>query len=233
MSGRYAVYYAPSLGSELDAFGNSWLGRDPVCGRELSAPPLRAIDTQVWESVTGTPRKYGFHGTLKAPFELREGATAEELFEYAEAFAARQRCFSIKGLKLCDIGSFLALGPGDEHAMDDLAEACLREFEPFRAEPSLADMERRRARGLSPRQERLLVRWGYPYVLEEFRFHLSLTGTIMDRGVLKKVKRQLMDMTAGLRAASHPVVDVCIFHQPDRQSPFLLVRRFPFLGGKA
>ena len=32
--------------------------------------------------------------------------------------------------------------------------------------------------GLTDRQEALLTQWGYPYVMEEFRFHITLTGAL-------------------------------------------------------
>jgi Protein of unknown function (DUF1045) len=31
---------------------------------------------------------------------------------------------------------------------------------------------------LTPRQREYLDRWGYPYVMEEFRFHMTLTGQL-------------------------------------------------------
>lgn len=39
-----------------------------------------------------------------------------------------------------------------------------------------AGLARRRERPLSPQQEIYLARWGYPYVLEEFRFHWRANG---------------------------------------------------------
>jgi hypothetical protein len=41
-----------------------------------------------------------------------------------------------------------------------------------------AELARRRVADLTPRQDALLQRWGYPFVLEEFQFHLSLTGPL-------------------------------------------------------
>ena len=39
-------------------------------------------------------------------------------------------------------------------------------------------MARRLRSPLSPQQRELLVRYGYPYVHEEFRFHMTLTGRV-------------------------------------------------------
>src|SRR5262249_30663264 len=40
------------------------------------------------------------------------------------------------------------------------------------------EREQRLSAGLSERQIENLDRWGYPYVFEDFRFHLTLTGPI-------------------------------------------------------
>ena len=53
---------------------------------------------------------------------------------------------------------------------------------PFARPPGAAELERRRKAGLSAAQEKMLLRWGYPYVLDEFRFHLTLTGRLQPEG---------------------------------------------------
>jgi len=39
-------------------------------------------------------------------------------------------------------------------------------------------LARRRQAPLTPEQDRLLLAWGYPWVLDHFQFHLSLTGPL-------------------------------------------------------
>ena len=75
MSGfqRYAIYHVPD-DPELAGFGAKWLGWDIVTGGPV-ARPVDAGDP----SVVASPRKYGFHGTLKPPFRLSEGKRVEEL----------------------------------------------------------------------------------------------------------------------------------------------------------
>lgn len=231
MAERYAVYYAPARGSRLEAFGASWLGRAPREGEQAYGSPIGGMDTRTWESLTRAPRFYGFHGTLKPPFELRDGVSSADVLHCAQTLATRHSVFSLSGLDLREIGSFLALVPAEGQAIASLAEACLREFESFRADPDPADVQRRKAKRLSARQEELLMEWGYPYVLDEFRFHLTLTGPILDVALRRTVLEQLQEVTADFRNTAQAVEDLCIFHQPDRESPFQLLERFPFRKG--
>ena len=53
-------------------------------------------------------------------------------------------------------------------------------LQPLAAPLTPVELERRRAAGLTPEEDALLLRWGYPFVLERFRFHLSLTGALRD-----------------------------------------------------
>ncbi len=46
------------------------------------------------------------------------------------------------------------------------------------APPLARGHARRRLAGLTPRQDELLLAWGYPYVFDEFRFHMTLTTRV-------------------------------------------------------
>ena len=167
---RFAIYYLPPEGALAD-FGASWLGWDVVRGVEAAQPDLPGL-----HDITMTPRKYGFHATLKPPFRLKDGYALGDLTATASDMAARLAPALCDGLDLTALGRFLALTPrGDADALQRVAETCVRDLDTFRAPASEAELERRRKAGLSPRQEVLLAQWGYPYVMEEFRFHMTLT----------------------------------------------------------
>ena len=169
--GRYGIYYLPD-DPGLAAFGAAWLGHDVQTGQPVTQPDIRDVET-----ITATPRKYGFHGTLKPPFRLAEGRRAEDLFEATAALAARLQPARADTLRLARLGKFLALVPvGDAGGIGEIAGACVTELDAFRAPASEAELAKRRAKGLTERQDTLLQNWGYPYVLEEFRFHLTLSG---------------------------------------------------------
>ena len=102
----------------------------------------------------------------------------------------------------------------------------MREFDRFRAPADAAELAKRRAAGLTKRQDELLMRWGYPYVMDEFRFHLTLTGKLADP-MREALSRALASLTAPLCAAPVPVRDIVVFHQPDRGAAFRVLARCP------
>lgn len=229
MSGRYAIYFAPLADSQLARFGDRWLGRAAEDGGRLERPALDGFDAMRLHALTEAPRHYGFHGTLKPPFHLADGCDAAELGRALAAFAARQIPFEVAALRLQEIGDFLALTPGTASPeLTALADACVTEFDAYRAPPDSTELAKRHAAGLTPRQAELLARWGYPYVLDEFRFHLTLTGPIADAMERKRVMGLLSPFVAPLLDQSTPVRELCVFHQPDRAAPFQLIERFPF-----
>jgi hypothetical protein len=62
--------------------------------------------------------------------------------------------------------------------LDRLASSCVKHFDGFRAPLTSADRSRRLAADLTRRQIEHVERWGYPYVFGDFRFHMTLTGTL-------------------------------------------------------
>ena len=152
------------------------------------------------DDITMTPRKYGFHGTLKPPFRLRRGHCVKDLEEATARLAASLAPACCDGLKLTSIGRFLALTPlGSLDQLQRVSEACVRELDAFRAPASEAELARRRRAGLSPRQDALLENWGYPYVFEEFMLHLTLSGQLSDDQMLhwtENLQQVLPDLPA-------------------------------------
>ena len=172
---RYAIYYTPAPGPLAD-FGAAWLGWDIATGTERPHPDIPGLPEPV-SKITKTPRKYGFHATIKPPFRLAPETTEADLSAAAEAVCAGLSPVTLDGLRLARIGHFLALVPeGDTAALSHLAATMVKDLDHFRAPADEAELTRRRARGLSPRQEEMLTSWGYPYVLDEFRFHMTLSG---------------------------------------------------------
>jgi hypothetical protein len=155
----------------------------------------------------------------------------DELLDTAATFARTRVGFAIERLELRVIDGFIALVPRDRTPpLDSLAADCVRDFDRFRAPTEPAELARRRKARLSPRQDEFLVQWGYPYVMEEFRFHLTLTGRLAEPKQ-DTVLRALQPLTAPLCAAPVAVRDVVIFRQPDREAPFKVLARFPFASG--
>lgn len=227
---RYALYYAPRPTEPLARFACAWLGRDPETDAACTRLKIDGVPPDRLQGMTADPTHYGFHGTLKAPFPLAAGRTEAELLSHVRTFTAERRPLQLDHIALRTIGSFIALVPSEPSAeLNDLAAACVTTFDMFRAPTSEDELARRRASGLTPHQDALLVRWGYPYVLDEFRFHLTLTGSLAP-DERAGVHRLLTDLTAPFCAGSLAVRDLVVFLQDDRQSPFRVLARFP-LGG--
>ncbi|WP_119458994.1 DUF1045 domain-containing protein [Rhodospirillaceae bacterium SYSU D60014] len=221
MAARYALYYAPEPGSALETFGRRWLGCESAT-RE-AAPRL--------EEITRAPRHYGFHGTLKAPFRLADGHSLEALQRAITAFAATRAGFELPPLRLATLGRFLALvSSGPCEPLASLAADCVTAFDSFRKPPSADELARRRANGLTERQNQLLIRWGYPYVLDEFRFHLTLTGSLDDEREREAVRRTLAPLVTPLCEEPVAVQSICLFEQADGTAPFRIARRYAFGG---
>ena len=174
---RYAVYYTPAEGA-FARFGAQWLGWDIAAGREAERLDVAGLPAPL-EGIVRTPGRYGFHATLKPPFRLAEGASAQALEESLGALAAQLPAVRAEGLRLARIGGFLALVPvGSEARIGAVAAIAVETLDSFRAPMQAQELARRRARRLTPGHEAMLLRWGYPYAMAEFRFHMTLTGRL-------------------------------------------------------
>jgi putative phosphonate metabolism protein len=176
---RFAIYYAPARASGWWDAGSTWLARDAESGAPLDPHDAPAL-SQPLAQLTASPRRYGWHGTLVAPFHLAGNVTIADLLDVAERWAQRQMPFALD-VEAATLGDFCALRPatssGDEQ-MRALAANALRAFTPLRVTPSSADIAKRMQAPLTERQRELLVEWGYPYVLDEFRFHMTLSNSL-------------------------------------------------------
>jgi putative phosphonate metabolism protein len=175
---RYAVYFVPAAQSALYRFGSAFLGYDCYTGNEIDFPDALPLPAPAWRELTQELRRYGFHATLKAPFRLADGTDEAGLVAAFHTFCWSQAAAAFTPV-VAVIERFIAIVPsGNEPAVDRLAAACVTAFDRFRAPLDAHDRERRLGAGLSERQAQNLERWGYPYVFEDFRLHLTLTGRL-------------------------------------------------------
>ncbi|NGP17065.1 DUF1045 domain-containing protein [Devosia aurantiaca] len=180
MPQRFAIYYAPSTSDPLWDRSTAWLGRDPASG-EFFEGTVAGIERARLLNLTQSASRYGFHATLKPPMALAAGATVEDLEDALAEFARTQQPVELGRLRLADLDGFLALVPDRENtALQDFAAHVVESFEPLRAPLSPRDFAARLAKGLTPRQEELLEAYGYPYVFDEFRFHMTLTDRLAE-----------------------------------------------------
>ena len=239
---RYAVYFVPEPASALARLGSALLGRDSETGHPAPQPRLPGFPPDTLRALTAEARRYGLHATLKAPFFLRPGATESDLLRTAQEFAASQTPIVLPRLGIERIGSFFALTPRaetpDEQAalrrLNALAADAVALFDPLRAAASAHEIARRNPQALSARQRHLLAAWGYPYVLDEYRFHITLTDRLFNEAAARVMQEQLQACFAALDEEPVAVASLCICKQtePDPaaggEAEFTLLQRFDF-----
>jgi putative phosphonate metabolism protein len=178
VNSRYAIYFVPAADSALYRFGAAVLGYDCYTGKDVDFPDALPVEQAAWRGLTGEARRYGFHATLKAPFHLAKEAAESELVKEFQNF-----CHSIETAPnfepmVATLQGFIAIIPtAAGPAINRLAAACVTTFDRFRAPLSARERDRR-VTGLSEQQAGNLDRWGYPFVFDDFRLHLTLTGRL-------------------------------------------------------
>jgi len=176
---RYALYWTPEQESPLAEFGRGWFGHDIEAGETVAERDSRGLGLNRLEQITGIPRRYGFHATLLAPFRLSDGMAVRGLKDRVQRFATQREPVKVGRLQLVRIADFLALAPqNDVFTLEAFHTECAFAFDRFRAPLSDTERARRLAPGLSYSQRLMLAQWGYPYMLADYRFHLTLTGPL-------------------------------------------------------
>jgi putative phosphonate metabolism protein len=227
MTARYAIYYAPPAATPLWDKASAWLGRDAYADRACERPAFPSLSDLDLDALTTDPRGYGFHATLKAPFELASARSETELLAAVRGFAAGRSPFEA-AIAPAALGRFLAFQLQDAcPQMDALHAACVRELDAFRQPLSDFDLARRRKARLTPQQDERLIAWGYPYVFDEFRFHMTLTGQIRDDGERERVLEVLRRHFAA-ETGAHRFDGVTVFKQTTRDQPFVILERAAF-----
>ena len=220
---RYAIYHAPLRGSTLDRFGGGLLGYDAWTGEDLPFPQRVTETMPDWPELTSDPRKYGFHATLKAPFALAPGRTEAELVAACAAFAGEPRAIPLFRPVVDSISGFIAVVPVERSLpLEQLAADCVTAFDSFRATLTTYDRARRNPERLTQRQRDYLDRWGYPYVMEEFRFHMTLTGRLDSTrrwGVLDMLRARF----AAARIDGLAVDRIALFRQDGPDTRFRII----------
>lgn len=229
MTSRYALYFTPEPDSPFELAGATCLGRNARTG--WSGPPfsVNGIPANRMLTLSAAPRRYGFHGTLKAPFRLAENHLEASLIEVTAHLASLAEPFVMPPLCVSRLGNFIALTlQADCDALRDLADRCVSMLDPLRAEITPEDRARRKPDQLSDQQRANLDCWGYPYVFDEFRFHMTLTGPIdtAEAPALINAYRLLFKPVL-----ENPIsVDaITLFQQKEPDQPFHIRQRFPLL----
>jgi len=221
MTPRYAIYFSPERHSPWWQFGAHWLGRDECNGAPLVQPVLSQFSATDLHAITAEPRRYGFHATLKAPFRLRGEHNVAGLMAQMQALAASLKPVPLGPLQVAMLGNFVALVPvAPPEELVQLAAACVTGLDALRAPLSAAELARRRSAQLDARELELLQLYGYPYVLERFRFHFSLSGPLATTDA-QRVMQAVLEPVAQLNAREPLLLDrLCLFVETAPGQPF-------------
>lgn len=224
---RAAIYFLPDPTSNLWRKASTLLGYDSISGQSLEPIALAGMLPAAVAAITEEPRRYGFHATLKAPFRLAPGRSLEKLIFAVETFVNRRRRPDPMKLKVDLIKGFAALTPcGPSADVVDLARDCVAELDAFRAPMSGDERTRRLAAPLTQTQIELMDRWGYPYVFDEFRFHMTLTN-VLPAPLQRPALDALQDYFAPDELLA-PVNAISICVQPSANDRFHQVARIAF-----
>lgn len=225
---RIAVFFTPPADHPLVKVAANWLGRDAFSGDVRTREPVEGFEPAEIDALTADPRRYGFHATLKPPFRIAEDHGIDAVKDAISAFCRDRPAGAIPALRLAEIGPFFALtADGGSEAVDRLADDVIRAFEPFRAPLSEADVARRRPDRLSLRQRKNLRDWGYPYIFDDFRFHMTLTGQVPEarRDAMRSV---LQARFARFIGEPLPVDGIALFREPSPPCDFIVDTRVAF-----
>jgi putative phosphonate metabolism protein len=222
---RVAIYYAPPTDDPLAAAGAAWLGRDADRNIGLAQPPVPDIAV-----LTQEPRRYGFHATLKPPMRLARDRSWFGFVASVRAVAASIPPFDLPPLHVADLHGFLALRE-TAHCppLQALCDRCVADLDAFRMLPDAAELQRRRQAALTPAQDAMLQRWGYPYMFDTWFFHMTLTRRLDDTEKAH-VKPLAEAFFADALAMQRQVRDICLFTQAAPDADFVIAERIPLRG---
>ena len=228
MTERFAIYYAPAATSDLWERAAAWLGRDCSDG-ELFDGPVAGIDRDRLLNLTQSANRYGFHATLKPPMALVEGASEADLRAEISSFAGEHQPIDLGRPELASLDGFLALMVAENDQLQDFAAHVVERFDVFRAPMSTKEHAARASRNLSERQLELLGAYGYPYVFDQFRFHMTLSDRL-DPAAAAEITQAAQTWFAPVLEAPLLLDRLALYHEPETGKSFNRIADFK-LGG--
>ena len=136
--------------------------------------------------------------------------------------------FDVGKLNLKKIGNFIALVPEKNDKIKYLSNKLVTGLDFLRDELLEEEILKRNPQTLTLNQKKMLTNWGYPYVLDEFNFNLTLTDKIDN----KKIDNILKSIKRNLRYIDFEKVNfnnICIFGEK-KDEKFYFIKRFKLEG---
>ncbi|MCY4302093.1 MAG: DUF1045 domain-containing protein [Aestuariivita sp.] len=175
---RYAVFFVPETTDRWANFCTSWLGWDSVTGNSVSHPEISMVGCTI-SALTDVPRRYGLHATLKPPFRLAPEKSERTLEQAIAELTGTLAPICLDSLEITRLNRMLMLtAVGFPSTINHLSARLVMELDCHRAALTDLEFSRHKPDVLTPAQTRNLNEWGYPYVLDEYRFHITLTSKL-------------------------------------------------------
>ncbi|EJN03911.1 DUF1045 domain-containing protein [Phyllobacterium sp. YR531] len=227
---RYAIYFTPPSSDPLLKVAANWLGRNAFTGQPVRAPQIRNLAHEEITKLTESARRYGFHATLKAPFHLADGLEERELLSALMHFASSMKPVEIPKLKIANLDGFFALIPDEPVAkLNQLANDIVVAFDRFRAPPSAQEVARRNPERMSVSERRNLEQWGYPYVFDDFRFHMTLTNPVAEPEQ-ERISQMLSEFLEPVLEEPVEINNIALFTEAEPGAPFEVHSLHPLAG---
>lgn len=227
---RYAIYFTPPASDPLLKVAANWLGRNAFTGQPVRSPQIRNLAHEEITKLTESARRYGFHATLKAPFHLAEEVEERELLSALMHFASSMKPVEIPKLTIANLDGFFALVPEEPVArLNQLANDIVVAFDRFRAPPSAKETARRNPEKMSVSERRNLEQWGYPYVFDDFRFHMTLTNPVAEPD-REKISQMLSEFLEPVLEEPVEINNIALFIEAEHGAPFEVHSLHPLAG---
>ncbi len=224
---RYAICFTPPMADPLSTVAASWLGRNVYSGEPAEPASISGLTTSEIAFHTAVPRRFGFQAVVMSPFRLSPDMDEAQLLKALMHFASAQTPFEIERLEVARLGSCWGLMPQiPSTAMHLLAASVIQEFDPFRAPLSEDDIERSDPDRLSAPQFSNLHRWGNPHVMDEYRFHMMLTGPL-NQDALRRIEAPLRGLFEPCLAQPLTIGSLALFVEQESGAPMRVHSQHP------
>ncbi len=228
MYSRYAVFYLPPSDSPLADFGAQWFGYDIRTGKFREPIQTTTFDLK---ELTKISHRYGLHATLKAPFRLKKKYDLSNLFKRVEKQASKSEPFTYPSMKITQLAGFPALMPKHNRAkMVHLEERLVHKLNKFGKKPDQSTSDRRRKVKLNALEQEYFRLYGYPYVLDHFRFHLTLCDKA-ERSTRSVISSFLEENYSEVLTSSLEVREIAVVGERKSDGYFEELERFALRSG--
>jgi hypothetical protein len=224
---RYAICFTPPMGDPLSAAAASWLGRSVYSGEAVELPSIAGLAVSEMAFYTAVPRRFGFHAMIMAPFRLKPDMDEAQLLKAMMLFTSGETPFQIERLEVARLSQCWGLMPEvPSQSMHLLAARVLQALDRFRAPLSEDDIERADPDRLTAPQFTNLHRWGDPHVMDEYRFHMPLTGPL-NADVGRRVEAPLRGLFEPLLTEPLLIGSLALFIEHEPGAPMRVHSQHP------